>query len=84
MCYVCMQDGGKCRNAVNLAKCRFCDYHVQSEYARMKGTRGQLQDASIVGRMSMQARLAGVMPAAVHEIPCPAAGLGWVLMQASQ
>ena len=54
-----MQDGGRCRNAVHVARCRFCDYHVQSEYARMRGTRGQLQGAAIVGRMSLQARQAG-------------------------
>ncbi len=53
------QDGERCRNAVNLNRCRFCDFHVQAEYARLKGSRGQLQDATLIGRMSAQAQQAG-------------------------
>ena len=54
-----VQDGGTCKNAVNASKCRYCDYHVQSEYRRLKSTRGTLQDSNASGRLSCQAQQAG-------------------------
>lgn len=62
-----VQDGGRCRNPVNAARCRYCDYHVQSEYRRLKTTRGPLQSSTVSGRLNAQAQQAG---AAVSVCTC--------------
>lgn len=56
-----LQNGGKCRNAVNISKCRYCDYHVQSEYKRLKSNRGILQDSTVSAKLNSQARQAGAI-----------------------
>lgn len=57
--YMCIQDGTKCRNPVNLSVCRFCDYHVQSESKRINSNRGVLQDSSFAAKLNSQAEQAG-------------------------
>ncbi|EIE24646.1 hypothetical protein COCSUDRAFT_46891 [Coccomyxa subellipsoidea C-169] len=52
------KDGSKCRNPVNISKCRFCDYHVQSESRRVNNSRGVLQDSSHAARLNTQAEQA--------------------------
>ena len=54
-----MQDGTKCRNPVNISKCRFCDHHVQTESKRINSTRGVLQDSSHAAKLNTQAERAG-------------------------
>lgn len=55
-----MQDGTKCRNPVNMSKCRFCDHHVQTESKRINSTRGVLQDSAHAAKLNTQAEKAGV------------------------
>ncbi len=43
---------------MNISKCRFCDYHVQSESRRVNNSRGVLQDSSHAARLNTQAEQA--------------------------
>lgn len=39
-----VQDGTPCRNAVNISTCPYCDYHVQSQYNKIRSKRSELKD----------------------------------------
>ena len=42
-----VQDGERCRNAVNTAECRFCEYHVASEFRKLQPSRGGFLDSML-------------------------------------
>ena len=42
-----VQDGTPCRNAVNISACPFCDYHVQSEYNKIRSKRTECKDSHL-------------------------------------
>lgn len=58
---MCMQNGTSCRNPVNISKCRFCDYHIQTESRRVNSSRGVLQDSSHAAKLNTQAEQAGTL-----------------------
>ena len=41
------QDGAPCRNPVNVNACPFCDYHVQSEYSKIRSKRTEFKDSRL-------------------------------------
>ncbi|KAL3163124.1 hypothetical protein ABBQ32_009538 [Trebouxia sp. C0010 RCD-2024] len=41
------KDGTPCRNAVNINSCPFCDYHVQSEYNKIRSKRTECKDSRL-------------------------------------
>lgn len=42
-----LQDGTPCRNAVNISTCPYCDYHVQSQYNKIRSQRSELKDSRL-------------------------------------
>ena len=42
-----MQDGTLCRNAVNISACPFCDYHVQSEFNKIRSRRSECKGSHL-------------------------------------
>ncbi|BDA42677.1 probable protein MCM10 homolog at N-terminal half [Coccomyxa sp. Obi] len=63
------RDGTKCRNPVNISKCRFCDHHVQTESKRINGTRGVLQDSAHAAKLNTQAEKAAQRQKVQHFGP---------------
>ncbi len=41
------QNGEKCRNPVNTAECRFCEFHVASAYRKLQPSRGGFLDSML-------------------------------------
>lgn len=42
-----MQDGQRCKNAVNVSQCKFCEFHVAGEYRKLQPTRGGFMDSML-------------------------------------
>ncbi|CAL8467671.1 g7209 [Coccomyxa elongata] len=63
------RDGTKCRNPVNISKCRFCDHHVQTESKRINSTRGVLQDSAHAAKLNTQAEKAAQRQKVQHFGP---------------
>lgn len=59
-----------CNAAVNKSRCAYCDYHVQSEFARMRSGRAYLQDSHLGGSLKPHLKRAGAF------VPAPALALG--------
>lgn len=42
-----VQDGKRCKNAVNVSQCRFCEFHVAAEFRKLQPKRGQFMDSML-------------------------------------